>query len=390
MRSPDDPLPPGRSTRAYAVITISLIVLGVALIAYFKPQLPNLLPVPPAPPPLFVTSSQFVDPSTGWMAAGHLSSITAASLYRTRDGGRHWRPLIPDLSVSQIQFFDRRSGIVLAPGRLEVTTDGGDTWAARPTPNHDLEPINGLRQTISFITPDEGWSLTVGPDLGDITHAQSAWIDHTTDGGRTWQQIASVTPGSDRSSGLSLFGVKAGIIFGSRTVGWIKGSDRSPQFLYVTSDGGHHWRFAHWTYGHSLATNEWMAGLDGVVAATEVQVSIPRVHTAVYVSHDGGLDWTAAPTPEAAGPAFDPLGVLDAQHWWLATGSTMWRTADAGRTWSERSAALPGGLSFYSLTPVSEQVVWAVASRAYPPDKRGERLFRSSDGGATWKAVQAP
>jgi photosystem II stability/assembly factor-like uncharacterized protein len=117
----------------------------------------------------------------------------------------------------------------------------------------------------------------------------------------------------------------------------------------------------------------------------------------VSISEDGGTTWDEVFATDdltymiASDPA-QPARLL------LAAGSGIWRSDDAGDTWSLRSAEEPHA-AWVSFDPTSGgQVAWA-AGVSYDPDFNGfaggeippftPGLYRTTDGGTTWSDTLA-
>jgi photosystem II stability/assembly factor-like uncharacterized protein len=101
-------------------------------------------------------------------------------------------------------------------------------------------------------------------------------------------------------------------------------------------------------------------------------------HVGVYESTDGGASWR-----------FAGLEGKDAMHFAREVGGTVWaaghevleRSRDGGRTWEEvRPEGLPGlDIHGFAVSTAVEGLVYAAVA--------GEGLYRSDDGGATFRLV---
>ncbi len=119
----------------------------------------------------------------------------------------------------------------------------------------------------------------------------------------------------------------------------------------------------------------------------------------VFKSEDGGVHWD---------PVFDATGAFsigsiavassDPNVVWVGTGETfirsnvtlgdgIYRSTDGGRTWQRRGLEKSGRIGRLAVHPRDPDVVFAAAlGHAYGPQpERG--LYRTQDGGATWKQV---
>jgi len=105
-----------------------------------------------------------VDPA----APDHVVATTEAGLFRSRDGGRRWRPLDRDL-IGLLTWSD---ALVLVDGQGDVrrSTDAGRTWTEAGT----------IGAPPAALTSDGGALLAATPDNV---------VRRSEDGGRTWQTL---------------------------------------------------------------------------------------------------------------------------------------------------------------------------------------------------------
>jgi photosystem II stability/assembly factor-like uncharacterized protein len=109
---------------------------------------------------------------------------------------------------------------------------------------------------------------------------------------------------------------------------------------------------------------------------------------------DGAATWQDV-TPQGLGSPITPV-FLSAQVAWVASGTRastgsgdgttmLFRTADGGATWKQ--SALP----FYAdqMTFVTNQNGWILVGRGVAAGSEGVDIYRTTDGGATWKLVSS-
>ncbi|HZU69870.1 MAG TPA: hypothetical protein VFA09_21555 [Ktedonobacteraceae bacterium] len=200
------------------------------------------------PPLTASTRMQFVTPATGWLTgtSSHQDSSDYSWLYVTHDSGATWQPVtLPfppgSLIVWPPQFFTEQDGLlsVLTSGpnssgtALYTTHDGGKTWTQTAVPfdvtsadfidmNHALAMASDSRSKMvyttsdgwhhwtqlhlnapfqlvynfSFVSPTLGWALannitrTGPPGSINLRKGDTIAMLKTTDGGKTWQEIA--------------------------------------------------------------------------------------------------------------------------------------------------------------------------------------------------------
>jgi photosystem II stability/assembly factor-like uncharacterized protein len=192
----------------------------------------------------------FVSAEDGWAVSepgrivGPAQSVPVGGgiVYRTRDGGRHWRRVslsAPPRYSGQAatagvpRFFGAREGVVPVRFRdrsraqhlvLYVTDDGGGSWSARPAPVvADLHAESwGFPEAVPFSAATaEDWFLFAGSKLY-TTH----------DGGWTWTPIETVAPPVPRVWDVD---------FTSPRDGWAIFATTAGMALVQTHDGGRNW-----------------------------------------------------------------------------------------------------------------------------------------------------
>lgn len=210
---------------------------------------------PPATTPAAlygVTDFHFLDALRGW-AVAPFSDSSGGAIFTTADGGLVWQAVsgtqLSNGFVS-IRFADAMHGVAVGPsGVAIVSSDGGATWAPRPT-----GVASGLRR-VTFIdattavavgengaivrSTDRGqsWSAVPGTPavqtLNDVRFL-NAGVGHavgdggaqlvTRDGGLTWSVDATPTQMSLRAA-----------FFIDEQTGWIAGNEGS---ILATATGG--------------------------------------------------------------------------------------------------------------------------------------------------------
>lgn len=105
-------------------------------------------------------------------------------------------------------------------------------------------------------------------------------------------------------------------------------------------------------------------------------------HNGVQMSNDGGDTWSVlidTPNWDAMSLAFDPF---DPERVYLAGHNVYLISEDAGASWNEAGASLPGlDLHAFAVSPNDEGRLYAYSV--------GQGLYRSSDGGGSWDLVSS-
>jgi photosystem II stability/assembly factor-like uncharacterized protein len=208
-----------------------------------------------------------------------------------------------------------------------------------------------------------------------VLAASSDTLTRSDDGGRHWARVFSMP--------RRHFG---SFSFVSPEVGYYVDSAHR---LFRTEDGGSTWKLAHAHTGE----------LQGVIYTTDREAYVVEHETApdtgtktklhgteeLVRSTDGGVSWRAVRAPMMGGI----LGMyrLDDRHWWFlanadctrrgACAEQVWRTDDAGNHWE--LIRLPKEITSGIVSFVSPSVGFAGSPAA--------GLYRTADGGVTWRLV---
>jgi photosystem II stability/assembly factor-like uncharacterized protein len=261
-------------------------------------------------------------------------------------------------------------------------------------------PLRGGWATAACGVPGEPNTFFFGAADGGI------W--KTTDAGRTWQprfqheSVASI-------GALALAPSDPRVLYagtGQVTTRWdVVAGDG----VYRTSDGGDTWEHRGLPESHHIG-RIWVDPRDAgtLLVAALGHLHGPNAERGVYRSTDGGGTWTRVLHVDANTGAVDLAGdpaapdVLFAATWqarrfpWQAyftpmigPGSGLWRSSDAGRTWTRVSGEglpkSPMGRIGLAVAPKS------AARRVYATIAAGDEsgLYRSDDGGERWTRVNA-
>jgi photosystem II stability/assembly factor-like uncharacterized protein len=193
------------------------------------------------------------------------------------------------------------------------------------------------------------------------------------DEGRSWRQARRVPSRT----------MLTAVAFADERQGWAVGHD---ELILHTSDGGETWSRQHWA-------PESQQPLLGVWFADATRGYAVGAYKAFLATTDGGASWTRVPFEPAplprSGPAdpdeeFAPEYHLNAiagqgpRLWIAAEAGQLYRSDDGGATW--RTLPSPYGGSFFGLLPLSADSVLAFGLRG--------NLFRSDDGGEAWRKLE--
>ncbi len=344
-----------------------------------------------AVPAGFVPMSFSAISTTHWWVLGSVpcGSRDCPLLVTTVDGGASFQsrpapggPFGPGRNLppaaGQIRFADARDGWAFGPG-LYATHDGGRHWAAISVPGAvtDLEP--GLGQVFAVVTPPDPpcsrtgtcnaeapaprlWRAQPegdawGPDpaagsvsLGLAVHGRSIWV---LDSMPTRDGPAIGTHFLYSADGGGHFTTRPGTIPGiacfyspvSDTMIWSYCSGGHLMYAYISADAGLHFTGTGPAAGPQPTPNNYPNGstLAAASPATAVAASNLPGHPLIR-STDGGASWTAIQPPPDGTGNWSVIGFTTPDvgyAFWQHAGVTyttstgrLWRTANAGATWS--------------------------------------------------------
>ena len=356
---------------------------------------------PPSPTPTFgpglplpLGAMQMMDATTGWGWAGD-------RLFRTTDGGAHWK----DVTPACMQAGEQANGSMLSEVTLSAsvaliamlqndmtvllrTTDGGQTWQQQGS----LQSTT-LHQML-FITPQDGWILG---DQPGTTDGKVIELFRTRDGGSTWTKVATTDTSSHQGLLPPAQSIGAMGFFNAST-GWITGLRYPGVWPYVTHDAGVTWQQQTLPLPPGATTQDefdlslptFFNERDGILPVTVLTSPNRQVLSLeIYTTHDGGATWQSTPLlPYDALFAF-----IDGQHGWMvstqvvngsALETTLSITSDGAQHWT----TLPTNTLFknvFSLQFVSQTVGWALSQ---PSDTYARLVLKTTDGGQMWTEVR--
>ena len=247
------------------------------------------------------------------------------------------------------------------------SADAGETWAGAGLPA-------GSVGSLDFVSPTEGWATGGGSYAALIGYFMSggsaASVLHTADGA-SWQEQLSEP---DRSF--------LDVDFVDAEHGWVVGTRGSIRY---TADGGSTWT------AQASGVSGYLLQVDAVDTADVWTVGIAwtreKTTPLLLRTTDGGDQWQQVSAPADCFPLV--MSCLDTRDVWLAgvgeDGMELWHTVDAGATWTP--AAMPGAQ--LKAVPLSLDFTdalhgWVVAE---PVEGGQSVVLRTTDGGQTWTSV---
>ena len=343
----------------------------------------------------------FVDAKHGFITAADPNH--APTIYRTSDGGTTWAattlPDPPDFKSTDAGYVLSAEWIKSFGSTLYLEAHGPQDFAAP----HDRFYV--FRSTDGGAT----WQwLTRVPSLGLAMVTVNRWIilstpnqsQETTNGGQQWHQLTT-----DYSQATP---VAPQIVFPDAAVGYatVRGD------IERTTDGG-----AHWTpikipgFEPQPTPPPSPSGIpmptDAELSATPSAVWALVASQHLFRSMDQGSTWQERTWPFGIHGGGQPLisFVDDTRGWVLfpgvpstacdSQGAELYRTLDGGASWQVVFAVGPEpnqSASGVSSAQCKEAIFFSDSLHGYlgAADDTGETIYRSADGGATWKASHLP
>lgn len=347
---------------------------------------------------------------SGWIVQNQgIGASSDDHLFWTSDDGNNWKDITPrdpaSKEVAGVFFLDASRGWVLLAVKREPpksnqepddlitdirgfdlasTTDGGADWT--------IKHLDSLPEGVGWLAASEIFFLDATHGWMNIESPVPHWggegvLLATTDGGSTWKQIAEVNGG----------GGYGPIRFTDPLNGWIAGGPGG-QYLYVTNDGGRHWKKAAVSAPTSIpgevsAQYSLPQFTDAAHGFLAVKYSGPGKSEegveilALFSTKNGGHTWRsessanldqAANFPIVAVIGSTALAPKRVDH----EPATLLKLGPAGKVSETRASqwpAMPSGAGLLSVNFSDVAHGWASSSDG--------RLLSTSDGGVTWNDI---
>ena len=230
----------------------------------------------------------------------------------------------------------------------------------------------------------------------------------TKDYGHNWENISDGYFRTGSIGAIAIAPSNPKIIYAGTGDPAIRNTFLTGDGMYKSTDAGKTWGRI------GLENTEVISGIivdpndpDVVYVAAMGHVWAPNPERGVFKSTDGGRTWkrilyvdentgaiTVAMDPKNPEVLYAAMWQAYRRHWTFSSGgpgSGIYKTTDGGTHWSNisRNPGLPGGIFGkvgLAVAPSASSVVYALVQANYKPGHPGG-LFRSDDGGRSWKLM---
>ena len=375
-----------------------------------------------------VSQLHMIDAHVGWTQSWYTTGNSIHNdILRAVDGGVHWRVMFTCSPISSdggkaagfvtcsSNFRSSMIASVLEPQannltRIYHTGDGGLTWQGSSI---DARVLN--QSPPVFVDSLHGWFFGTdtfpGRDAGSTYIGQNITLFRTSDGGKSWNSIASgpaisqLPVTSDDAYGTQPpFVANARMTFLNTMTGWLIGTtshanSTSTPWLYVTHDAGTTWHQVALAFP-AQATVLWtpqFLGTNNAVLPIMVIGPAPAYtqKTSIYATRDAGTTWTQT--------AFVPFDVTSAVFTTMESASAeaqdtpnvFYTTSDGWQHWAKHTSTTPFK-QLYGFTFVSPSIGWAIGENrgmSLPEPGGGRRagdimsIQHTIDGGRSWHEI---
>jgi photosystem II stability/assembly factor-like uncharacterized protein len=269
-------------------------------------------------------------------------------------------------------------------------------------------------KTTAASTPTPAATATTAPSAVPISPISALWMSdattgwarttthlmlHTTDGGKSWQDVTPPYPSGISAQLPSAFASLSG------SMAWVAVSEKQqpngtyPTLVFRTSDGGHTWQEAMLPASYlGVSQVQFVNAQDGWVLASFGGGAAGSQAVDLFRSTDGGQTWSLVARAPGTIPSVGQksgMGWVSATTGWItgsiaAAQNTVWlyRTQDGGVSWQPQSLPLP---SLQAVITTQPPVFFSATEGLLPVtfyNGKGTSLdiYATHDGGANWSS----
>ncbi len=328
----------------------------------------------------------------------------------------HFPTVVPSSPVPPVPTQTTPTVLPASPTPLPpTTTTPNEISLPTPTLGLAIQHLTAGKKidvtTIRMLTTKEGWAI------GGLNKS-SDHVFRTQDGGQTWRDVTPPEPVAGADEKLAALG-----FFKDATHAWVaygpEGQGPIPPFVFVwsTHDGGATWNYSSIpTSVSSEAFSPWylnFADYQHGWLLVYLGAGMNHNYVVLFVTRDGGTTWTDIldPLNDLSGiQSFPKTGMIfvDAQTGWLTRDGNgvdmtphIFRTPDGGVTWKRIDLPAPAQepgfydhwvCSTHSPNAFSAQTVILAMKCLDTNTFKTEQdyLYSTNDSGGTWKTYPLP
>jgi photosystem II stability/assembly factor-like uncharacterized protein len=256
-----------------------------------------------------------------------------------------------------------------------------------------IGPFRGGRVTAVTGVPSAPQTFYMGATGGGV------W--KTTDGGSNWQVLSDKDFKTGSIGAIAVSDSDPNVVYAGTGEEPIRGNVAKGDGVYKSTDAGRTWKNVGLRDTRQIARIRiHPANPDLVYVAAQGHVWGPNAERGIFRSEDGGKTWKKIlyldENTGASDLAMDPSNprILYAGFWQVVRhpwelvsggpGSSLWKSTDGGDTWKKLTAGLPGGI----WGKVGVAVSAARSSRVYAfVEAKHGGLFRSENSGEKFTHV---
>jgi photosystem II stability/assembly factor-like uncharacterized protein len=327
------------------------------------------------------TQLHFTDPQHGWAVSTETDQgFEHDSVHRTVDGGRVWRAVdYPSCTSPLCDEGGSLPSTFTGPGTawageaggglLEHTSDGGRSWQLQAKPQY-LGPI-----TLRLASPG---TLVIDSRAGAL---------RSNDQGRTWVP----TPAPSQRAVAQTAHEPAYI----RLLGAAASYRNTPTFremlVELSTDGGRTWRALEVPPAdHGRGEVSFIDAAHGLLSSGK-QTEGEEAHgsTPVFATHNAGATWKQVRVPKGHGG--ETTVMLGPGVVLIDEPPLLYLSTDEGQHWA--TTPFEDNYSECSVSRPQRQDIWVLCSLTFAPQrlhKGAVMLLRSDDGGSTWQKLTGP